>query len=130
MTQATKKCNVCGQEKPISAFYIWNRKTKTQGIRQTVQQPCRKCLNIKRREIYNKEKYTRKQDLRHKYSFIRAGVSYKEVIPPEKWPRMEHFLASFCRYALLAEKAGRKLNVDLFLSEYRKIYARKDVAMI
>jgi len=62
-----------------------------------------------------------------KYTFVRnSSLHYKEVLPPEKWPIVENFLAAFCRYALVAEKAGRKLDVRVFIDEYAKIYRRRE----
>jgi hypothetical protein len=51
-------------------------------------------------------------------------------LPPEKWPLVEHFLAAFSRYAQIAEAAGKSLDVNYFLIEYKKIYVKKDVAAI
>lgn|GEM_PF-5426144 len=58
----------------------------------------------------------------NKYRLISAGVNYKYVLPEESWPQIEHFLASFCKYALVAEVAKRKIDVSLFLKEYVKAY--------
>lgn len=125
----TRRCTMCGQEKPINAFYLWKRKTK-EGIKDTVHQPCKECLKKRDHKKRQKKKEKDPRDSRHKYRFIRAGVSYKEVIPPEKWPLMEHFLISFCRYARIAESFGKKLNVEIFLREYVKAYSREDVAVL
>ena len=66
-----------------------------------------------------------------KYTFVRnEGKYYKNVLPPEKWPLVENFLAAFCRYALIAEKAGRKLDVSVFIDEYAKIYRQQEVEML
>jgi hypothetical protein len=64
------------------------------------------------------------------YSLKNAGVSYKFVLPEESWPTVEHFLASFCRYAVAAESVGKKLDVRKFMDEYMKAYARKDVELV
>jgi len=68
----------------------------------------------------------------NKYVFISAGVSYKEVLPPEKWFVIEHFLACFCRMARIVETADKKPDIDTFLKEYRKVYGRdnKEAAML
>jgi hypothetical protein len=61
-----------------------------------------------------------------KYATL-SKKSYKSVLPREKWPVIENFLAAFCRYAGEAEKTGRVLDVYVFMSEYRKIYGKKEV---
>ncbi len=71
-----------------------------------------------------------KKEQLYQYDFERGGVSYKKVLPPEKWPLVEDFLAAFSRYALIAEAAGKSLDVNYFLIEYKKIYVKKDVAAI
>lgn len=56
----------------------------------------------------------------------RSGKSYKKVLPPEKWPRVEHFIATFGRCARLSEAVGRTLNVSMFLDAYRDICQKKE----
>ena len=56
------------------------------------------------------------------YIFVSAGVSYKKVLPPEKWPLIEHFLASFCGLAMKADETGEKVDVNKFIKEYMQIY--------
>jgi len=73
----------------------------------------------------------RQPNLRHrKYNLERAGINYKFVLPEENWPIVEHFLASFCRYAVIANKTGKKLDVRKFMNEYVKAYARKEVGLV
>jgi len=56
----------------------------------------------------------------------RCGKSYKKVLPPEKWPRAEHFIAAFSRCARLSESVGRTLDVWTFMSAYRDICQKKE----
>ncbi len=51
--------------------------------------------------------------------------SYKKVLPEEKWPLVEHFLQTFCRYANIAEACGHKLDVSKFMSEYVWAFTRE-----
>ena len=59
-------------------------------------------------------------------SWGRCGKSYKKVLPPEKWPRAEHFIAAFSRCARLSESVGRTLDVWTFMSAYRDICQKKE----
>jgi hypothetical protein len=59
-------------------------------------------------------------------SWGRCGKSYKKVLPPEKWPRAEHFIAAFSRCARLSESVGRTLDVWLFLNAYKDICQKKE----
>lgn len=58
------------------------------------------------------------------YSLQFAGKSYKEVLPPEKWYLVEHFLAMLCRLDRMAREEGERLDIDIFLQEYMRIYGR------
>lgn len=61
------------------------------------------------------------------YSFIyNCGINYKKALPPEKWPRAEHFIAAFSRCARLSESVGRTLDVWTFMSAYRDICQKKE----
>ena len=66
------------------------------------------------------------------YIFVSAGVSYKKVLPPEKWPLIEHFLASFCGLAMKADETGEKVDVNKFIKEYMQIYVKgsEEAAML
>lgn len=77
--------------------------------------------------LLNKNRYRQMEEKDAKYKFVSAGISYKKALPEENWPRMEHFLASFCRHARIAEKTKEELDVSLFLSEYMKLYSKKDI---
>jgi hypothetical protein len=59
-------------------------------------------------------------------SWDRCGKSYKKVLPPEKWPRAEHFIAAFSRCARLSEAVGRTLDVPMFLDAYRDICQKEE----
>lgn len=52
---------------------------------------------------------------------LTAGVHYRKALPPEKWPRMEKFLAKFAQYVEISEISGRELNPDMFIEECRKV---------
>ena len=52
--------------------------------------------------------------------------TYKDALPPEKWPRAEHFIAAFSRCARLSESVGRTLDVWTFMSAYRDICQKKE----
>ena len=52
--------------------------------------------------------------------FLWCGVSYKEVLPQEKWGIVENFLQSYLKYTMLANEKGSKLNTGKFFREYRK----------
>lgn len=52
--------------------------------------------------------------------------TYKDALPPEKWPRAEHFIAAFSRCARLSESVGRTLDVPMFLDAYRDICQKKE----
>lgn len=52
--------------------------------------------------------------------------TYKDALPPEKWPRAEHFIAAFSRCARLSESVGRTLDVSTFMSAYRDICQKKE----
>lgn len=58
------------------------------------------------------------------YTLQFAGKSYKEVLPSDKWYLIEHFLATLCRLDRRARDEGRRLDLDIFLQEYVRIYAR------
>lgn len=58
--------------------------------------------------------------MRKNFTFERAGISYKQALPPEDWPYMEKFLRTFLTYADRAQELGIKPDVGLFLSEYCK----------
>ena len=62
-----------------------------------------------------------KKEQLYQYDFERGGVSYKKALPPERWPLVEHFLTTFSKYAQIAETAGKSLDVNYFLIEYKKI---------
>lgn len=138
MVKQARKCTVCGQVKPLSEFYIENRKTTKGIIKKIVRQPCKECTKERERKKYRKkkekEKYRKEEEKGRwdKYKFIHAGVSYKKVLPPEKWLIIEHFIACFCRLAMEAEAAGKKPDIDRFLKEYRRIYGQegKEAAMV
>ena len=73
---------------------------------------------------FREEKEPEKQKRWGNYIFLSAGVSYKKVLPPEKWPRIEHFLASFCGLAMAADEAGERLDVNRFFKEYTQLYVK------
>ena len=52
--------------------------------------------------------------------FLWCGVSYKEVLPQEKWGIVENFLQSYLKYTMLANEKGSKLNTGKFFREYRE----------
>ena len=53
-----------------------------------------------------------------KYTFCMAGVHYRDVLPPEAWPMVQHFMGSLHYYAQQAEDAGVKPDVAAFMAEY------------
>lgn len=54
-------------------------------------------------------------------------ISYKKVLPPEKWPVIEHFLSELLYAADMAKHCGvgvEDLSVANFMQEYVYVYAK------
>lgn len=49
-------------------------------------------------------------------------ISYKKVLPPEKWPTIEHFLKVLQKFADMANEHQRDLDVGVFMTEYILAY--------
>ena len=58
-----------------------------------------------------------------KYQFkYGTGTHYKKILPPEKWPRIEHFFQKLLMVDESAHEQGKKVDVGVFLTEYIGIY--------
>ena len=53
-----------------------------------------------------------------KYTFKKAGVPYKSVLPPEAWPMIQRFMGELTHYAGLAQEQGVRPDVAAFMAEY------------
>lgn len=51
-----------------------------------------------------------------------ANISMQKALTPEQCKDMNHFLSMLVKYDGIARKAGRKLDVNRFMVEYREAY--------
>lgn len=53
-------------------------------------------------------------------------ISYKKVLPKEKWPRMEHFL-KILSHAAKQTPRSEQIDVSNFIRVYQEIYRTEEV---
>ncbi len=98
------RCEGCGRDLPWGDYYI-----RPSGRRYNV---CKKCKNTRASARCRREGLT---------PGLTKGVSYKQALPKERWPKATRFMGLLVEYADRATELGIEPDVWAFVQTYREV---------